>query len=292
MLVIFQAVAAESSGAAGGRSPRTTTIASVTPSGQSNTSAPPGETVRLRTAGMSPGSAGAERTGAAACGPTRARTSYAGTGESGATAPSTRYVARVRPTTCRLPSAASRVTLYSTSPPPVAVQVTVIDGSSGARSARTSMGAGTTSAAGAAARADGTRAADAASGASVGAAPDPAARGSGTAARLVVASGAASAVAAFGAATSGSGSGRGGGSGTGGAGGRRAGGGGGGGGFGRGDVGFWRRRGGGRRPRGWGRGPGLPGRPQRREEVQAGGEPPLGLLRGGPGHGGVHGGRE
>src|SRR6185436_6136749 len=145
MLVIFQAVASGSSGASGGRSPRTTTIASVTPSGHSNTSAPPGETARSRTAGMPPGSAGAERTGAAAFGPTRARTSYAGTGESGATAPSTREVARVRPTTCRLPSPASRVTLYSTSPPPVAVQVTVIDGSSALRAARTSAGAGTAS---------------------------------------------------------------------------------------------------------------------------------------------------
>src|SRR6185312_7992487 len=142
----------------------------------------------------------------------RARTSYAGTGESGATAPSTREVARVRPTTCRLPSAASRVTLYSTSPPPVAAQVTVIDGSSALRAARTSVGAGTASG-----LSFGGTVGDAVRGCGTAESGPPACRGprrSGAAgseagARLVVASG----VAGLGAARSGSGSGRVGGSG-------------------------------------------------------------------------------
>jgi hypothetical protein len=119
--------------------------------------------------------------------------------------------------------------------------VTVIDGSSALRAARTSVGAGTASVA----------AFGGAVGGTVGCAVRGvgAAGGSGAAARLVVASGAA---------MSGSGSGR---------------------------VG-------GQRSSGPGRGARLHRRPQRGDEVRAGGEPPLGLLRGGAGHGGVHRGRE
>jgi hypothetical protein len=53
-------------------------------------------------------------------------------------------VARVRPTTCHRPSAASRAILYSTSSAgPAALQVTVTDWSSVPRSARTPTTAGT-----------------------------------------------------------------------------------------------------------------------------------------------------
>src|SRR4051812_24950315 len=119
MLVIFQLAAAGSSGAAGGRSPRTTTIASVTPAGHTNSSAPQAETVRLRTAGIPTGSSdpgpaagvdgAAERSGAEVLDPSRATTPYTGIAASGATAPSTMDVDRVRPTTCHRPSGASRV---------------------------------------------------------------------------------------------------------------------------------------------------------------------------------------
>src|ERR1700733_4329772 len=98
MLVIFHAVAAGSSGASGGRSWRTTTIASVIPEGRSNTSVSAEETTRYAASAPAPAGCGGgtdERTTSETDDPSRATTPYVGMSASGETAPSTMYVDRV-----------------------------------------------------------------------------------------------------------------------------------------------------------------------------------------------------